>query len=90
MILDEIILCTVPCSMPNNPMNGMVTCDEGDDGILSYQDTCTTSCNTGFMVDGDATRTCQSNMMFDGTEATCSRSKQHILCMSTAVYRICP
>ena len=59
--------------MPNNPMNGMVTCDEGDDGILNYQDTCTTSCNTGFMVDGDTTRTCQSNMMFNGTEATCSR-----------------
>ena len=59
--------------MPANPMNGMVNCNPGDDGMLNYQDTCTTSCNTGFMVVDDATRTCQSNTMFNGTEATCSR-----------------
>jgi len=62
--------------MPANPMNGMVTCDPGDDGILSYQDTCTTACNTGYEIQsGDVMRTCQSDGTFNGTIATCSRSK---------------
>ena len=61
--------------MPANPMNGMVSCDEGDDGILNYQDTCTTMCSTGFTVNGSTTRTCQSNRMFNGVVPSCSRGK---------------
>ena len=64
---------SVPCALPLDPINGTINCDEGDDGILSYQDTCTTTCNVGFMVVGDATRTCQSDGELNGTEATCSR-----------------
>ena len=70
----------VPCSMPPNPMNGMVSCSLEDDGVLSYEDTCTTMCNTGYEIQaGDAMRTCQSDEMFNGTSATCGRGLQHVM-----------
>ena len=69
-------LFVVACLMPADPINGMVDCDERDDGILSYQDTCTTTCNTGYEIhSGDVMRTCQSDRTFSGTIATCIRSK---------------
>ena len=64
----------VPCSMPPNPMNGMINCSLGDDGVLSYEDTCDTFCNTGYEIQaGDDMRTCQSDGMFNGSSATCGR-----------------
>ena len=68
----------VTCPMLTNPMNGMIDCSLGDDGVLSYEDTCTATCDTGYMLTGDAMRTCQSDGMFTGIEAMCSRGK---LCM---------
>ena len=57
-----------------NPMNGMINCSLEDDGVLSYEDTCTVICNTGYEVRaGDVMRTCQSNMTFNGTSATCGK-----------------
>ena len=65
------------CTMPTNPMNGMISCQLGDDGVLSYEDICTTTCNSGYEIqDGDAMRTCGSDRSFNGTDATCSRGKQ--------------
>ena len=64
----------VPCSMPPNPMNGMINCSLGDDGVLSYEDTCDIVCNTGYEIQsGDDMTTCQSDGMFNDTSATCSR-----------------
>ena len=61
--------------MPANTLNGILDCPPGDDGVLSYEDTCSVTCAMGYMVSGDAVRTCQSNGTFNGTEADCSRSK---------------
>ena len=72
----ESFSCTiVTCPMPTDPMNGMINCSPGDDGILSYEDSCIATCDTGYMLTGDAMRTCQSNRMFSGTEAMCNRGK---------------
>ena len=57
-------------------MNGMISCPLGDDGVLSFEDTCTLTCAMGYMVNGAAMRTCQSDGTFNGTEANCSRSKK--------------
>ena len=55
-------------------MNGMINCSLGDDRVLSYEDICTTMCDTGYEVQaGDVMRTCQSDGMFDGTMAMCNR-----------------
>ena len=60
--------------MPPNPKNGMINCSLEDDGVLSYEDTCTTVCNTGYEIRGDDDMwICQSDGIINGTNATCSR-----------------
>ena len=73
--------------MLTNSMNGMVNCSLGDDGVLSYEDTCTTTCDTGYMLTGDAMRTCQSDGMFNGNEAMCNRGKLYT-CFTLCKYVI--
>ena len=52
----------------------MISCEMGDDGVLSYEDICNTTCNTGYEVQsGDVMRTCRSDGMFNGTDVECSR-----------------
>ena len=64
----------VNCSMPSNPMNGMINCYMGSDGVLNYEDFCVAMCNTGYEIQtGDVMRTCQSDGIFNGTSATCAR-----------------
>jgi len=41
------------------PDNGMIDCSLGGDGVPTNRDTCTVTCNDGFMLRGDATRRCQ-------------------------------
>ena len=70
-----IYMYAVHCTMLSDPVNGMINCSLGDDGILSYEDVCTVTCDTGYMLTGDDKRTCQSDGIFDGTEAMCIRGK---------------
>ena len=57
-----------------NPNNGMINCSLGDDGIPSYEDTYSFTCNTGYELTGSDTRTCQSNGSWSEFDVTCSRS----------------
>jgi len=59
--------------MVSDPMNGMINCSLGDDGVLSNEDTCIVTCNTGYMLTGDDMMTCQSDGMLNGTDANCIR-----------------
>ncbi|XP_065899226.1 uncharacterized protein [Dysidea avara] len=68
----------VPCPSLTDPNNGMMTCSLGDDGIPSYEDTCSFTCNTGYVLTGSDTRTCQSDRSWNGNETNCSR----VLCPS--------
>ena len=61
--------------MPPDPINGIISCSPGDDGVLSYEDICIVTCDTGYMLTGDDTRTCQSDGMVNGTDANCTRGK---------------
>ena len=64
--------------MPPNPMNGMINCLLGDDGVLSFEDTCDIFCNTGYEIQaGNDMITCQSDGMFNGTSTsvTCGRGE---------------
>ena len=61
-------------------MNGMINCLLGDDGVLSYEDTCTTMCNSGYELQtSEAMRTCQSSGIFNGTMAMCNRGITYIV-----------
>ena len=55
-------------------MNGKLFCFLGDDGVPSYEDTCSFTCNTGYEITGSHTRTCQSNGSWSGSDVVCSNS----------------
>ena len=70
--------CVVNCSTLNSPNNGTITCSLGDDGVPSYEDTCSFTCNTGYELTGSDTRTCQSDESWSGSDAVCIGTKVHI------------
>ena len=64
---------SVQCPSLINPNNGMINCSLGDDGVLSYEDTCSFICNTGYELTGSDTRTCQSDGSWSGSDPVCRR-----------------
>ena len=60
------------CSSLTDPDNGTISCRLGDDGVPSYEDTCSFTCNTGYELTGSDTRTCQSNGSWSGSNTTCN------------------
>ncbi len=63
------LFCSVCLSLP--PLtNGMISYSDqtqGEGTVATY------SCNHGHNLDGDATRTCESNGVWTGSESTCQR-----------------
>ena len=53
----------------------MIDCSLGDDNVLSYEDICTFTCNTGYELTDSNTRTCQSNGSWSGSDTMCARSE---------------
>jgi len=70
-----IYLFSVTCPNLTNPTNGMLTCSLGDDNVAHVGDTCSYTCDTGYMLAGSATRTCQSNSTWTSTDVMCNRGK---------------
>ena len=66
----RILLCIVSCSSLTNPSNGMINCSLGDDGVPSYEDRCSYTCNTGFELAGSQ-RICQSDGRWSGLPVSC-------------------
>ena len=50
-----------------------MNCSLGDDGVPSYEDTCSFTCNTGYELTGSDTRTCQSDGSWNGSDDICGR-----------------
>ena len=69
--------CYTVVSCPNftQSNNGVINCSLGDDGVSSYEDTCSYTCNTGYELTGSDTRTCQSDGSWSGSDASCNRGK---------------
>ena len=61
------------CPSLSDPSNGRISCSLGDDGVASHEDTCSYTCNTGYELTGNDTRTCQSNGSWSGTDDICRR-----------------
>ena len=72
-MLCSVIISVVPCPLLTDPNDGMINCSLGDDGVPSYEDACSFTCNTGYELTGSDTRTCQSDRSWSGTNATCRR-----------------
>ena len=73
--LPHYIAYLVTCPSLNNPDNGMMNCSLGDDGVPSYEDTCSFTCNTGYELTGSDTRICQSDGSWSGSDDVCRRGK---------------
>ena len=69
----------VPCPSLTDPVKGIITCSLGDDGVPSYADTCSFTCNTGYELTGSDTRTCLSDGSWSGDVTMC---KKGMLCAS--------
>ena len=66
------LIYVVNCTVLNNPIDGIMNCSLGDDGVPSYEDTCSFTCNTGYELTGSPQRTCQSNGNWSGSPVSCT------------------
>ena len=74
---DMFLILTVDCGNLTDPANGNVTHTTGTD----VGQTATYSCNTGYNLVGDRTRTCQARGNWSGNAPTCQG--MFIMCMHT-------
>jgi len=80
----ECYVCIV-CPSLTDPNNGTINCSLGDDGVLSFEDTCSFTCNTGYELTGSGTRTCQNDGSWNGNKTMCSRGKHCIVVCGSVV-----
>ena len=62
-----LILIVVDCGNLTNPANGQVSHPTGK----TFGQTAVYSCNPGYNLDGDSTRTCQATGVWSGSVPTC-------------------
>ena len=62
-----LILTAVECGTLTSPLNGHVNHNTG----TTFGQTATYSCNTGYNLVGDSTRTCQATAVWSGSAPTC-------------------
>ena len=67
----------VQCPVLVNPMNGGILCMMSG-STPSYGDTCNSTCDNGYHLTGNVTRTCQSNGNWSGSDVVCSRGNQYL------------
>ena len=67
-----LILTVVDCGVLTNPANGQVSHPTG----TTFGKTAMYSCNTGYNLMGDNTRTCQATGKWSGSEPTCQSMLQ--------------
>ena len=67
----------VSCTSLTDPVNGKSSCSLGDDGVHSYEDTCSFTCNTGYKLTGNDTRICQSDGNWSGSDDVCRRGDKY-------------
>ena len=65
--MNFFFVAVVNCGTLNAPANGQVSHTAG----TTFGQTATYSCNTGYNLMGNSTRTCQANGVWSGSEPTC-------------------
>ena len=73
----------VDCGLMDNPGNGVVSFT-----ATTYNSVATYSCNTGYTLTGDDTRTCQSSSLWSGSEPTCTGKQQMTPMQYSSVKRV--
>ncbi len=67
----RVVGIVIQCTGLPAPANGMVTYINNGYGELAYQATALYTCNTGYAVQGIASRTCTESATWSGTAPTC-------------------
>jgi len=68
-----LLYFNLACPSLTNILNGKIDCSLGDDGVPSYEDTCSFTCNSGYELTGNDTRMCQSDGNWTGTNVACRK-----------------
>ena len=70
-IILQVVSLLDGCAFLTNLTNGMISCSLGDDGVATNGDTCSYTCNTGYVLSGDVIRTCKRNKRWSGSDPNC-------------------
>ena len=65
------------CPSLASPSNGMISCSLGGDGVPTPGDTCNFTCDSGYELIINDTRTCQNNGSWSDRDATCRRGERY-------------
>ena len=69
LLEDSFFLTDMNCSTLTDPANGQVSHTAG----TTFRQTATYSCDTGYNLVGDSTRTCQADGIWSGSAPICER-----------------
>ena len=84
LLIDSTPSYLVSCPSLNNSSNGIfINCSLGDDGVPSYEDTCSYTCDIGSEIIVIGNRTCQS-------DGSWSDSENHDRCESKCLHIFVP
>ena len=61
------------CPSLNDPSNGMISCSLGGDGVPSTGDTCSFTCNTGYVLTGSQNIICLNDGSWSNSAPMCRR-----------------
>ncbi len=65
--MSPFLSLAVDCDSLTNPTNGMV-----NTSTTTFMSTANYTCDPGYMLDGDMTRTCGATGVWSGTDLTCA------------------
>ena len=68
------LVAVIDCGSLGNPENGMVSVS-----TTTYNSVANYSCNTGYNLTGEMSRTCLDTGLWSGSEPTCTGKTQHSL-----------
>ena len=75
VLRNNLFILLASCPSLDSPSNGMIDCSLGDNLVPSYEDTCSFTCDTGYVLTGSDTRTCQSDGSWNGSTTMCEISE---------------
>ena len=67
------ILTEIRCDNLSTPSEAIISSSSGGVGVGYEGDNCSFSCNTGYELTGNNTRTCQSDGTWSGSDIMCVR-----------------
>ena len=71
----NVLSFLVSCQALNDLDNGMISCSLGGNGVPDPGDTCTYTCDTGYVLTNSNARTCQSDGSWSNSAPMCNRSE---------------